>query len=573
MTQTQELQLGIPSELTEEQHRQLLEAQKLAMLSEDEYLELLLRDGIEEEAAVADAEENFRDYARLMWPIMEAGQPMTVGWATDAICDHLQAVTEDEINNLAIFVPPGMAKSFLTCLYWPTWEWGPRKMPHLRYITASYSEDLTLKTNRLSRALIDSDFYTKWWRKDRDGKDLWGIDPKQDTKTEFVTTKMGFRYATSTGGTITGQRGHRLIFDDLHSASQAESDLIRTAQVTWFKESAQNRIVDHKTKKVLIMQLLHAADVGSVARELGWTILCLPMRFEHDHPLVWLGGPRYEEFSRGRRRLVQWGKGDPRMARYKKSGEEGELLFPERFPEDVVADLEEAMGDYAVAGQNQQRPAPRGGGMCKVDKIEMVQEWEVPSDVYSSRGWDIASSKKKGSAFTATARVGISEETGFVYILDCFMNRLSPDEFQAAVKAFATMDGPAVRQSLPKDPAQAGDFQAHVVSNLLQGHTFEFSPETGSKEDRFKPFAAQVNAGKVRMVVAPWNDRPSPLPWVPSVKTQLGQFPMGKVRDLADAISRAYMDAVMGRRIEMGVPAAPKVIVRPWEVATAFRLR
>jgi predicted phage terminase large subunit-like protein len=561
----QALQLGLPSELTEEAYQEQVKQTRLAMLSEEQYLDLLLRDGLEEEAQVVEAEESLRAYAKMMWPVMEAGQPMTTGWATDAICDHLQAVSEGHILNLGIFVPPGMAKSALTCVYFPTWEWGPRKMPHLRYITASYSEDLTLGTNRLSRALIDSDVYRKWWRKGSDGSELWTIDPKQDTKTEFATNKMGFRFATSTGGTITGKRGHRLIFDDLHSAQQAESDAIRTGQVTWFRESAQNRVVDAQTRKILIMQLLNANDAGAVAKELGWTILCLPMRYEHDHPLVWVGGPKYEKLSRGRVRLVQWGKGDPRAE--ERGGEgDGQLLFPERFPEDMVADLEEAMGDYATAGQFQQRPTPRGGGMFKkVDEIEPVYAHDIPyENLIIARGWDFAGSKKKGSAYTASAKVGLDRETGTLYILHGEMDRFSPDELEAAIVDRAEEDGPGVLQSMPRDPAQAGMFQAHIIAQKLQGKWFEFSLETGSKEDRAKPLASQVNIGKVKMLVGTWNDK---------VKEQLKTFPRGKYKDIADALSRAYMAVTMAQGQSLETPEAPKVVSAQWKVEMAYRTR
>jgi hypothetical protein len=42
---------------------------------------------------------------------------------------------------------------------------------------------------------------------------------------------------------------------------------------------------------------------------------------------------------------------------------EGELLFPERFPAAEVAQLKRDKGSYAWAGQYQQRPAPRDGGI------------------------------------------------------------------------------------------------------------------------------------------------------------------------------------------------------------------
>jgi predicted phage terminase large subunit-like protein len=49
---------------------------------------------------------------------------------------------------------------------------------------------------------------------------------------------------------------------------------------------------------------------------------------------------------------------DPRKA-------DGDLLFPERFSEAQVAQLEKDLGSYGAAGQLQQRPAPRGGGLFR----------------------------------------------------------------------------------------------------------------------------------------------------------------------------------------------------------------
>lgn len=40
-------------------------------------------------------------------------------------------------------------------------------------------------------------------------------------------------------------------------------------------------------------------------------------------------------------------------------------MFPERFGEPQVKELELTLGSYATAGQLQQRPAPRGGGILK----------------------------------------------------------------------------------------------------------------------------------------------------------------------------------------------------------------
>ena len=49
---------------------------------------------------------------------------------------------------------------------------------------------------------------------------------------------------------------------------------------------------------------------------------------------------------------------DPRRA-------EGTLLCPEQFSAEAVVQLEQALGAYGAAGQLQQRPVPREGGMFK----------------------------------------------------------------------------------------------------------------------------------------------------------------------------------------------------------------
>ena len=56
--------------------------------------------------------------------------------------------------------------------------------------------------------------------------------------------------------------------------------------------------------------------------------------------------------------------------------EEGELLFPERFPLHVVERDERAMGTFATAGQFQQSPKPAGGSIIMRD---WWQPWDAPN--------------------------------------------------------------------------------------------------------------------------------------------------------------------------------------------------
>ena len=56
---------------------------------------------------------------------------------------------------------------------------------------------------------------------------------------------------------------------------------------------------------------------------------------------------------------------------------DGELLFPDRFPPKVVEAYKATMGKYAYAGQMQQMPVPRGGGIFQWDWWNL---WGNPDD-------------------------------------------------------------------------------------------------------------------------------------------------------------------------------------------------
>lgn len=277
------------------------------------------------------AKRSLAEFARQAWPVLEPSTELKWGWALDAICEHLEAVTSGEIRRLLINVPPGSMKSLLSGVIWPAWEWGPRELPHLRHLGTAHKQDLGVRDNMKCRRLIQSSWYQERWPVNLVGD--------QNAKTKFENDKTGFMEAMAFTS-MTGSRGDRVRLDDPHSVDDANSVTKLSADVTTFREALPSRVNNDKSAIVIIMQRLNEADVSSVAIELGYDHLCIPMRYEWGHSKTVVGSP------------------DPRK-------EEGELMFPERFPEEQVAELEATMGSYAVAGQLQQRPSPRGGGIIK----------------------------------------------------------------------------------------------------------------------------------------------------------------------------------------------------------------
>lgn len=482
-----------------------------------------------------DAESSLLDFVSLLWHVVEPDRPFVRGWAVEAIAEHLEAVSRGEIKKLLMNVPPGFMKSLMTGVFWPAWEWGPRNMPGKRYLCASYAEDLTIRDNMRCRRLLGSDEYQAQWGQ------RFQFDPSCDAKTKFANLQTGWKIATSVDGTATGERGDRVIIDDPHSVKQAESEAKRNGTLQWFTEVMPNRVNDKKTAAfVVIMQRVHEGDVSGLILDkgLGYEHLCIPMHWDPLHP-----------WATKNRSTIGWR--DPRADRYERavaSGTEptvaqGELAFPERFDAAGVDDEAKTMmswgGTYAVAGQHEQRPEPRGGGMVKRDWFEIVDR--VPDLGYRvrCRGWDFAGTEGGDGAGTAsvlTCEVWLEGGDTDLYVEDCTWERLSPGGVYEFIKATLKADGWEVFQSLPQDPAQAGKYQVDDMLALFSGHDFEFTPESGDKEVRFRPWAAQAETRnkvhrRIKLVRGPWNEQ---------YLDHLSKFPKGRYKDIPDAQSRSY---------------------------------
>lgn len=469
----------------------------------------------ERERIAADAERirarcrTLEGFISEFWTVLEPKKELKFGWALRAMCKHLEAVTAGDIQFLMMTVPPGMMKS-LVMVFWTAWEWGPLERPDIQVLATSYSQPNVLRDNMKLRRLVESDkFQMLWPLKLRDD---------QNAKGKFENMGSGFSEARPFSS-MTGGRGDRVKIDDPHSTETAESDTERQTAVRIFREGISDRLNDVTTSAiVIIMQRLHEQDVAGVALQLdiGFVHLNLPMEFEPERKCqTYVKGELFFE--------------DPRT-------EDGELLFPERFPAEEIERLKRAKGSYAYSGQYQQRPAPRSGGMFQRGDFEIVDA--VPAGAKRCRAWDFAATQPKpGKQPDWTVGLRMAYHGGIFYVEDVRRDRWSPADVEKNLKSTATQDGLLVRIRMPEDPGAAGKSDAATKLKLLAGYNVAAIRPTGEKSVRAKPASAQAEAGNVKLVRGIWNE---------TFLDEVCSFPNAQHDDQVDAFADALNELALG---------------------------
>lgn len=477
------------------------------------------------------SEDRLMDFVRVMWRYVEPGREFVEGWVADAIAEHLEAVTAGQIDRLIINVPPGSMKSMLTGVFWPAWEWGPKSLPSMRYLCASYSQKLTIRDNVRFQQVVGSPIYRR----------LWGNKFRESAtdanKEKFANSRTGWKLATSVGGVGTGERGDRVILDDPNNVLEAESDAVRGTTNQWLTEVMPTRVNDlAKSAIICIQQRTHEEDATGTLLSTGddWVHLMIPMRYDP-----------------GRHCVTAIGWEDPRE-------EEGEIAWPERFPPDKLDGLESQMGAYAVAGQHQQAPAPRGGALFKRDWWQQYGPddpikagMKFPRFDFVLASLDTAYTEKEENDYSALAVLGVwhdvDTDAPAVMLVRAWRERLALNDLVERVAGTCNrykIDGLLVENKAAGIP---------VVQELRRLYSREewgiHMTDPSRKGDKVARAHSITHLFEEGMVHAPNTD------WAQMVQDEMAVFPRGSHDDLTDAMVQGLRwlraQGLMQRRVEV----------------------
>ncbi len=482
----------------------------------------------------ADCEESLYAFLTRAWRYIDPS-PWRDGWPIEAVAEHLQAVVDGQIRRLLINIPPRMGKSSITSVALPAWCWtqervSPTSGPGVQFLHASYASQLSLRDSVKCRRLIESPWYQAHWGR------RFKLNSDQNTKSRFTNDKGGERLITSVGAAVTGEGGSIIVVDDPNAADEAFSEATIQATIDWWDGTMSTRLNDPRTGAYIIIQQRLAEDdlTGHIlSKDVGeWTHLCLPMRYEKDRAFV---------------TTIGWE--DPRE-------EEGELLWPERFPDQQVAELERVLGPFKAAGQLQQRPEPAGGGVIKREWWSLWEEPAFPPMDFIIASLDTAYTLKETNDYSALTVWGVfsggtmaqasrvmgadgrpmyvdrsyDEGAPKVMLMYAWQERL--ELHQLVEKVAQTARSLRIDKLLIENKA-AGISVAQEMRRLYNNERFAVQLSDPKSQDKLSRLYSVQHLFAEGMVHAP--DKA----WAETVITQVGQFPKGKHDDLVDTVSQA----------------------------------
>lgn len=441
----------------------------------------------------------------------------TVEPAHALIAATLDKVASGEITRLMIFAPPQHGKSELASVRLPALWLGRR--PEDPIILASYAASLAENKSRQARQVVESETFSMLFP---------GITTQRDSRAVNHWQLDGHRggmLAAGVGGPITGHGAMLGIIDDpVENWEAAQSETLRDKIWDWYRTVLRTRIWEGGAI-VVIMTRWHEDDLAGrlLTDQPGeWTILRLPALAEtqtdRDQSNALLG-------------LVH-GQADP-IGR-----SPGEPLCPARFSGPALDKLRRDVGSMAWAGQYQGVPRAAEGNRFKRNWFPIVDFG--PREATRVRYWDKAGSAGSG-CFTAGVLLARTPD-GFFFVENIVRGQWSAGERNAIMLATAQRDAErynnAVDQWCEQEPGSGGMESAQATVTLLAGFPVFVDKVTGSKEVRAEPFAAQAEAGNVRLVRAPWNG---------AFLDEITAFPNGRYSDQVDGASGACNKTAQGR--------------------------
>ena len=421
--------------------------------------------------------------------IINQGQKFVDNWHIEAISEALNEVYNGNIKRLLINMPPRYLKSVCVSVAFPAWVLG--KDPTKRIIAASYSEKLATKHSTDCRLILESNWYKRVFSDTI-------LSKIQNQKYKFSTTQNGYRFATSVGGTLTGEGGDILIIDDPHNPQNVLSEKQRNKVLKWYDNTFSSRLNDKKNGVIIVvMQRLHENDLsGHLLERGGWVHLNLPAIFEEETTI--------------------------NIGNFTKIIKKGELLFEKREGRGEIERIKKDMGEYVFNCQYQQKPMTENSGIFSKKWLQYYNENINFENIYLSFDTAIKAAVNNDPSVCSVW----GKYQNFYYLIDLYREWLEyPDLKRKSIQLINKWQPKAV---LIEDKASGQS----LIQDLKKELNYNIIPIKVVKDKitRFASITPVFEAGRVFI-----KDKAS---WLFDLEYELLTFPNSQHDDQVDSISQ-----------------------------------
>lgn len=467
---------------------------------------------------------SFFEFYKTFWHVM-SGDPLVLNWHIEVICNELQELggrmvrKEASLYDLIINVPPGQSKSTMVSQAFPVWLW--LHDPTIAVITSSYSGDLSCDHSLKSKAIVKSDLFNilfqPYFLK------MFGryLRMTKDNEKDWRNNFGGARYATSTGGSVTGKHAHLIIRDDPINPEQAESKLYRIKCNRYNDRTLSSRKKNKdNTPTITVMQRLHTEDsTGHDLAKEGKPIkhICLPAELTHDVK------PK-------------------ELAQFYIDG----LLDPNRLSRATLKQAKIDLGSYGYAGQMLQTPILEGGNTIKEAWLQYFSLGQLEEEVLSDKRqlrWqftmDGAYTEKETN--DPSALFCYAEYKNKLYVRDVVAVRMEMQDLLRFIPEFAYRNG--YNRYFSKifiEPKANGMSVAQMLKTSTKLNIILDDPPRDDKVARVSACVPFIESGRMYLL--------RNASWIKNFVQEITEFPMAEHDDQVDVMTMAIRRVIEPER-------------------------
>ena len=408
-----------------------------------------------------------------------------------ALAEKLEQVSQGEIRNLCVAMPPRHSKSSMVTLAYPIWLLSQDNNLRILIInaTGTLSENFGI---RLRDFIQDyGAIFGLHLSNVKHAKDHLKFE---NEKGELLQGQILLAGADSQ---ISGQDADYIIIDDPYDGFKDLTPTLLKKKINWFKSKIIQRR-EPASRMIILHTRWHTQDLQGYLKENS--------------------SDKYE------------------FLEFAAIKEDGTPLWPERYSLQFLLGQLEEMGERLFSSIYQQKPLDETGDFFNLDNIyfDDIFDYKTHYTIATIRSWDLAYSPEDGDKNDSTAGILMHKVNENYYVITDLQYGQYGDDLKQVLKTTAKKDGPNIPIIIETGTkGGAAKFLYNEYELFLTGYITEQSEPIGSKVDRATPFKDAINDGKIHIAIT--NDEMRG-----KLIEQLKSFPLGTHDDIIDAMSYAY---------------------------------